>query len=587
MKKIYAISALCLTLISTRAFAQTPKETLEKGVETYNALREYSRTLTNETITMESVEDIKDRVEKGTILLDKVVKEGTADQIRVARYFKTNFQYELGYMYGMKGNNKAGYAVFKVIENDITAYKSSDFPMTYEYTTKIFKITWENFATTQAEYFTGMGEMSYNMGKYEDAYTMTKNSLAHKNTTNWLSYIGVNKILDIRAKQKNLVSDNEYYDFTLKSMKTYTALTTEEKKTVVDNAYPTWERGYKIFNNLVENNNSFQNLPTTIGEAAQILRVVNENEKAAHFFKYALKNNWGTATIWKNEVLPTAKTVKDNTLGLTVLGRLTSSISSTDCDNLEAFAKDYELFGDAAKAAEFKKKAEKCRQQKEADAKQAEEERQKQEERQARERRKANRDNHIFVGVNVFPLFSKPADLGGVLNFGAKKTMIELSYLKITKKKENYFDLATKEIKDVQEHKWDGYFAHVALKFSGKGFKRNMMSYSGLLFGYGQRTFEPFNANVTNTLTKKTLIKPFNPTNKQYIGMANFGYMALNRFGFDMYMGLGAAYNQFDGGNTEVWNKDGFTIEDKMVANRKPNYFSFIMRIGVSVGFGK
>ena len=69
--------------------------------------------------------------------------------------------------------------------------------------------------------------------------------------------------------------------------------------------------------------------------------------------------------------------------------------------------------------------------------------------------------------------------------------------------------------------------------------------------------------------------------------MANFGLMALNSFGLDMYMGLGAAYNQFDGGNTEVWNKDGFTIEDKMVANRKPNYFSFMMRIGVSVGFGR
>jgi hypothetical protein len=87
-------------------------------------------------------------------------------------------------------------------------------------------------------------------------------------------------------------------------------------------------------------------------------------------------------------------------------------------------------------------------------------------------------------------------------------------------------------------------------------------------------------------LTQKIQVNAFSPTNKQYIGMLNFGVMNLKGFGFDAYMGLGAAYNQFDGGNSEVWNKDGFTIEDKMVANRKPNYFSFIMRIGLSVGLG-
>jgi hypothetical protein len=177
--------------------------------------------------------------------------------------------------------------------------------------------------------------------------------------------------------------------------------------------------------------------------------------------------------------------------------------------------------------------------------------------------------------------------VGGVVNFGAKKTMIELSYLNIAKKKENFYDLELRDIKDAQEHKWDGFFTHIALKYAKKGFKRGMMSYSGVLLGYGQRTFESFNSNTTNTATKKTVSKAFSPTNKQYIGMANFGFMALNKLGIDMYLGIGAAYNQFDGGNSEVWNKDGFTIEDKMVANRKPTYVNFIARVGVSVGFGR
>lgn len=586
MKKTSTIWALCLTILSTTAFAQTPKENLAQGVEIYNAMREYGRNLTNKTITAESIKDIKNRVERGTALLDKVVKEGTAEQIRVARYFKTNFQYELGFMLGMKGDNKACYEVFKAIENNITAYKSTDFPMMYEYSGKNYKIVWDNFAATQAEYYTGMGEVSYNIGKYEDAYTMTKNSLAHNNITKWLSYIGVNKILDIRSKKKTLVSEEEFQDFALKSMKTYTALDSDEKKTVKDSEYPTWERGYKIFSSLLDGNNA-QNLTPKIGEAAQILRGVSENEKAAKFFTFALKNNWGTTAAWKNEVLPTAKAVNDKALGLAVLNRLATSVGTTDCNELEAFARDYTQFGDVNKATEFKKRADFCLKQKQEAENRAAEERRKQEERQAKERRKAQRDGHFYVGLNVFPLFTKPVDLGGVVNFGAKKTMVELSFLNVTKKKENYFDLNLKEVNDVQEHKWDGFFTHLALKFSKDGVKNSGMQYAGLLFGYNQRTFEPFNSNVTNTLTGKTVSKAFNPTSKQYIGMVNFGLMALNYLGVDGYIGIGAAYNKFDGGNSEVWNKDGLTIEDRMVANRKPSYVSFTMRMGISVGFGK
>ncbi len=590
MKTMYKISittALYCLLISTSIFAQTPKENLEKGVEIYNALREYSRTLTAQTISAESIKDIKNRVERGTMFLDKVVKEGNADQIRVARYFKNNFQYELGFMYGMKGDSKASFEVYKAIENSISAYKSSDFPLTYEYFSKIFKITWENFGVTQAEYFTGMGEVSYNLGKYEDAYTMTKNALAHKNMTNWLKYISVNKILDIRSKKKTLISDEEFQEFTLKSMKTFTELSNDDKKIIADNKYPNWERGYKIFNSLIDENANTQSLGTKIGEAAQILRGVNELEKAAKFFTFALRNNWGTTILMKNEVLPTARAANDKTLGIDVLGRLVLAMSATDCESLETYANDYNQFGDAAKAADLKKKVETCRRKKEEEAKRIAEERRKEEERMAKIRRKAARESHFFVGVNVFPLFSKPADLGGVINFGAKKTMFEVSFLNVTKKKENYFDLQLREIKDVAEHKWDGFFTHLAFKFSGKGASRDMKPYSGFLFGYAQRTFEPFNTNVTNTVDKKTVSKTFNPTNKQYIGMVNMGVLILKNLGVDVYVGAGAAYNQFNGGNSEVWNKETFTIEDKMVANRKPTYFNFMMRLGMSVGFGK
>lgn len=74
---------------------------------------------------------------------------------------------------------------------------------------------------------------------------------------------------------------------------------------------------------------------------------------------------------------------------------------------------------------------------------------------------------------------------------------------------------------------------------------------------------------------------------KQYILMYNMGAIFLAGLGGDMYFGIGAAYNQLDGGNNTYWNKDNFKIDDAFLTNRKTNYFSFTMRLGISIGFGR
>jgi tetratricopeptide (TPR) repeat protein len=587
MNKKSIVLAFCLSLFSTIILAQTPKENLEKGVEIYNALREYSHKLVPTTVSSENVKEIKSRIERGISLFDKVAKEGNVDQIKLVKYFNNNFQYELGFMYGLKGDNKTSYEVYKAIENNFSAYKSTDFPIQYEYAGKNAKITWDNFVFVQAEYFTCMSEASYNLGKYEDAYAVTKNALKNKNLTNWLKYTSIHKLMDIRNKNKALVSDDEYQDFAIKSMKAYTELSNDDKKVVSDRKLATWEQGYKIFNSLVDEGKNIQSLGIKVGEVGKILRGVNENEKAAKFFIYALKNNWGTTILYKNEVLPVARVTNNKALALEVLGRLEVGIGETDCNSWDAFIKDYQQFGDEAKADDMKKKAETCRKKRATEAIVREEERKKEEERLAKERKRIAREGYFFVGIHVVPLFSKPADLGAVLDYGTRKTMFELSYLKVNKNKENYYDLKLREITGVPEHRWDGFMAHVAMKFSSNRATRKMKPYSGFLLGYGQRIFEPFNSNVTSTVDKKTVVKPFNPKNKQYSLMVNSGVMMLNNLGVDVYFGVGAAYNQFNGGNSEVWNKTNFTIEDKMVANRKPSYFSFMLRAGLAIGFGR
>ncbi|MBK9013094.1 MAG: hypothetical protein IPM82_02855 [Saprospiraceae bacterium] len=153
--------------------AQTPTENLQSAVEIYNALREYQGGFDSKTITQSNIDDVKTRMDKGVALLDKVIREGNADQIKASRYFKNNFKYEYGFVLGMKGQNAKSYEVMKEIEKDITAFISADFPLRYEYFGKNYVINWDNFAPTQAEFLTGFAEISYNLGKYEEAVPST------------------------------------------------------------------------------------------------------------------------------------------------------------------------------------------------------------------------------------------------------------------------------------------------------------------------------------------------------------------------------------------------------------------------------
>jgi hypothetical protein len=587
MNRIATLVVLYFSFFSTTTTAQTAKENLEKGVEIYNSLRDYTRTLAPAIISNDNLKEVKSRIEQGTSLLDKVVTGGNPDQSRVAVYFKNCFQQELGFVYGIKGDNKASYDTFKALENSMISYKAADFPLIYEYAAKTVKISWDNFTTAKAAFFTGIGEACFNLGKNDEAYNVLKTAMTNKNMVNWLRYTNSLKIMDIRAKNKTLMLDEEYQEWALKTMKAYIELSNDDKKRVTDTKMSTWDRGYGVFNSLIDENVNKESLGLKIGEAAKILRGVNENEKSAKFFTYALKNGWGTAVLLKSEVLPVARIANDKVLGLKALELLEPRLSATDCNTLEAFVKDYTQFGEPAKAEEAKKKIETCRVKREQEAKRIAEERKKAEETLALERKKVARESHYFIGLHIVPLFSKPTDIGGVFNFGTKKMLYELSFLKVNRNKENYYDLKLKGVTGVPEHRWDGFMSHLAFKFSGKGSTRKMKPYSGFLLGYNQRNFESFTSNVTSTVDKKTVGKVFTPTTTQYVGMVNAGILTFNNWGVDIYGGAGVAFNQFKGGNSEVWRNANFTIEDKMVANRKPNYFSFLARFGVSVGFGR
>lgn len=565
----------CLLFQTAFLLAQTPAENLSKGVEIYNALREYEDGLTPSTLTQEMISDVKNRANKGLALLESVIKEGNAEQIRAARYFKSNFKYEVGFVHGMKGENAKCYEYFKEIERDITALSAADFPIKYVYFDKNYTIVWDNFAPTQAEYYTGFAEVLYNLDKFEDAIRMNRLALNHPSTSRWLKYIALNKMLDLHAKNNNFLTEVEHLDLALQAMNAYNALEESELKSVVEFKYPTAMRGVRlILDKAVQNN------PAALARcSAAALASVKEplNEKTLQLFELCYRNKQTLDASFNESAeayarsASTAYPAKATSVGISAVDRMALATSLTDCAGLQKIADKYTAWKQTSKAAEFTKKQAECRENEAKAQRKA-----------ARQARRYDRNFNLYAGMYILPLIksNEHRDYGGALNFVFKKTAWEFSYLKIKKNKENVFDLTINDVDARQDDlsRWNGYYAHVQPKFLTK-----QRGYVGVLLGYAQKNFESLTSNATRNIDGVLTYETFSPKVTQYITMVNMGGLVLGKgFGMDAYMGIGATYSQWDNGSD--LHTDDYTFENIILENRKDAYFSFIVRVGVTMG---
>lgn len=208
------------------------------------------------------------------------------------------------------------------------------------------------------------------------------------------------------------------------------------------------------------------------------------------------------------------------------------------------------------------------------------------EEKRLKEQRKANSKFNIYLGTYPIGLLTKSEkrDYGLAVDFvTVKKNAFEFSFLNIKQKRENYWDIWMMEKKYNAEDLslWDGFYTH----FQYKSFlKYNDNIYNGLLLGYAKKDFTVFKAQITNNQTNIQSLATFDPTENQYILMINEGAMGLYKgYGFDAYIGVGATYNQFNDGNS-LLDRTAYTINNNVLQYRKKEYFSFIMRVGITIG---
>lgn len=212
----------------------------------------------------------------------------------------------------------------------------------------------------------------------------------------------------------------------------------------------------------------------------------------------------------------------------------------------------------------------------------------KENERKTQALKRANSKTNIYLGAYPLGLLTKAEkmDFGAALNFvTAGKSALELSFLKIQQKRDNYFDIWMMEKKYNAEDLslWDGYYAHVQYKIFNNSGKSGL--YYGILLGYSDKDFAPMTVKTVDIATNAEKDELFDPTLNQTILMLNEGFMGLYKgIGYDVFFGVGATYNRYNSGNTTYNSTTHNIVNNNVLQFRKKEYFSFIMRFGVTVG---
>ncbi|MCC7245123.1 MAG: hypothetical protein IT269_05565, partial [Saprospiraceae bacterium] len=483
---------------------------------------------------------------------------------------------EYAFALGMKGDQKSAHTVYSSIAEQMAAYTSSDFPLRYTYFGKNFVIKWDDYAPSQGEFLSGYAETSYNNGAYQDAANYGRKGLNHSHATGWLKYVALHKILDVYTKAPQYVPVSERLELAQRSIKMYDAMPESEKETIAKYKYPTVIRGADILLEEALSKNDRESISRCADVAPILIKVGKTDPQTLEILELCYKNNlpgdqaFAEAAEQHARKMKGSAPVNSSFIALAATERLAYMTAATDCERMAKIAGLYGYWDRPEKEKEWLKKSNTCNS-----------DRIKAEKKAAKQARRSNSGFNMYAGAYILPLFSssEKRDYGGVLNIGGRKTMIEFSYLKIQKKKENTFDMWAREIDAEQDDlsTWDGYYAHVQPKFM----KRSM--YWGLLLGTAHKEFSTMTVNVVNDATTAAGTADFTPKVEQYIAMLNFGSMPLFKgFGADVYFGIGANYSRFDAGTTI--NRAEYTIENPILENRKETYFGLIMRVGMTMG---
>jgi hypothetical protein len=577
-------------------YAQSEEQILSETIDAYNVFLDKANSIIDSRLSytvLDSLQAATTAIPERLILL----KLSTNSEIaKNARYHHMIYLEIIGSGYLVLGQLKKSRDILYPLESEINYFSEDKFPMRYTSNGKNFIINFSNFRGTKGYYYVSVTELYFLNNDYSKSLNMVRASLPFIDKGSWQSYTAY--YYGISGKIKMNAYDAECINYCSQQLSTYYNLNAADLDSIQSHQFETYRFATQTLDQALEkgglNADSYAHLVTAIQTLRFYLDPYKETEESQR------KKNIFILLRWYNEAVMSNYSDKDFVRNAISFADIYADPKSNDknswllryekfqlnCTDYQWLIDEYKKLNDTASINRLTPMLTTCKEVEDKLAAELEAARIKEEKKNSKNYKNSNNLPLVYLGLNLFPFIFKPRDFGLALNIGGDKMVTEFSYLQVNKKEENYFDLSLKDINDVPEHLWDGFYTHINLKFPSDDWNNGRArSYAGVLLSYNERTFEPFAVNILPTATNIPYAAIAAPTSKQYAGMINFGMMAVNGFGIDLFIGMGAAYNQFDAHLTE-YESDAYVIEDALLENRPSNYWSFIMRMGISIGLG-
>lgn len=555
---------------------------LDSAVHHYNAYRNTLDEFTPANITDEKINLVESNCNIIVREFESIMALNANPQSEVAKYFHAMTKYEYGFVLGMAGKNDKAYRIMSEIEDYMQKQGSFSFPKKYLYDGKNYVIQWDNFAPTLHEYFTGMAEITINLGMNEKTmpYARSAMSLQYPNTGDnavWYRYIAASKYMQSSKNIGYYAYDG--FEVALNFLDWLYSLDADYQKLVNDYDYPRQVTAYNYIL-LVEKGYPATNTGENWLKAATAFMKFNESAYAGYCFNRAADLKYDNIN-FMDQAYAFAKNNNDNSLGLKICEIQESKISADNCSAWTEMAGKWETFGNQTRASSARAKADACNKAA-ADA---------QREYEANQRKQARKDNFdfsMYAGFYPLPLLTIQTnywDYGGVLGLGLYNMQIEASYKIINRNLVFFEDLSWQEY-DTPDQKvfWDGYRAHVAFKFGDRS-RYGEGNYVGPLFEIVERNMTNIRSVVSDEATGAYIGElNFEPKETAYNVMLNFGvHIEENHLMADAFMGLGASYIQFSTG-AQGYTTDEYLFSDPLLEYRKETRFGPMVRMGMTIG---
>ncbi len=567
MKLIYKITfAICLSFaVNAYVFAQNnPVSQLEQGVSAAQRVKAIAESYDSGEPISVIPDSLDALVQRATERLNNVAT-GEADSLHhIAQYLRGMLWLDHAFILNAQGSKDKATARLQQLELIMQELAGLPYPLTFEGDTKAMTVQWSDFAPQQLRYQIKMGEYYLLNGQQDTALVYLRKARDLGDWDTDLTAINAERILGIKEAR------SEYDDETLESALILMTNYGDMDPSARQRAQFTTEvpnRCAKAIEQTLGAEPDLSGGGEVWARTYRLLVNAQLNQRALQFAENALEAKYLDREFLLS-VFPLANTEKKPELAKKVLDIYAGTIGVGECDNYTVVADNYATIKEYVKAQQYRDKATKC-----AKAR-------------AREIKVAGRDGGLYLGTYVLPLIR--TDWGAVAAIQTRRHIFEVSYQKLTDRRDRLYDLRFRGVDGAADQKvrWDGYYAHFAAsKLSGK---KGARRYSGILLGYNQRDYQPVNvATITdkggNVVNDNPVV--FKPTERRYILMFNGGFHNYGRFlASDLYMGYGLSWNEFERGNSNFDNKDYDYGDNALLNGRRGGRLSLMVRVGITIG---